>query len=60
MLLSLVYTGFAQAEDSALKIFKKEILGYNAQKNMSLTYDSLKKNKEILDYNMWEAALKII
>ena len=49
---------FAEKID-ALKKFKKDILGEEAKKKMSLAYDSLTKHKEILNYNEDEEAVEI-
>ena len=49
---------FAEKID-ALKKFKKEILGEEAKKKMSLAYDSLTKHKKILNYNEDEQAVEI-
>ena len=49
---------FAKKVD-ALKKFKKEILGEEAKKKMSLAYDSLTKHKEILNYTEDEEAVEI-
>ena len=49
---------FAEKVD-ALKKFKKEILGEEAKKKMSLAYDSLTKHKQILNYNEDEEAVEI-
>ena len=49
---------FAEKTD-ALKKFKKDILGEEAKKKMSLAYDSLTKHKEILNYNEDEEAVEI-
>ena len=42
---------FAEKID-ALKKFKKDILGEEAKKKMSLAYDSLTKHKEILNLSL--------
>ena len=49
---------FAEKVD-ALKKFKKDILGEEAKKKMSLAYDSLTKHKKILNYNEDEEAVEI-
>ncbi len=49
---------FAEKVD-ALKKFKKDILGEEAKKKMSLAYDSLTKHKKILNYNEDEEAVDI-
>ena len=49
---------FAENVDT-LKKFKKDILGEEAKKKMSLAYDSLTKHKQILNYNTDEEAVEI-
>ena len=60
IIFSLIFfintTVFAEKVD-ALKKFKKEILGEEAKKKMSLAYDSLTKHKQILNYNTDEEAV---
>ena len=45
--------------EKPLNIFKNEILKEEAKKKMSLAYDSLKKHKQILNYNKDEEAIEI-
>ena len=45
--------------EKPLNIFKNEILTEEAKKKMSLAYDSLKKHKQILNYNKDEEAIEI-
>ena len=52
IIISLLLCNFSYSKDNPLKIFKKEILGEEAKKKMSLAYDSLTKHNKILKYNL--------
>ena len=58
-LIFLINTNVFAEKVDALKKFKKEILGEEAKKKMSLAYDSLTKHKQILNYNEDEEAVEI-
>ena len=58
-ILTLFSCNISYSKDNPLKIFKKEILGDDAKKEMALAYDSLTKHKEILHYNKDEEAIEI-
>ena len=58
-ILTLFSCNISYSKDNPLKIFKKEILGDDAKKEMTLAYDSLTKHKEILNYNKDEEAIEI-
>ena len=61
-LFSLIFflnTSVFAEKINAFKKFKKDILGEEAKKKMSLAYDSLTKHKEILNYNEDEEAVEI-
>ena len=58
-ILTLFSCNISYSKDNPLKIFKKEILGDDAKKEMALAYDSLTKHKEILNYNKDEEAIEI-
>ena len=61
-LFSLIFflnTSVFAEKINAFKKFKKEILGEEAKKKMSLAYDSLTKHKQILNYNEDEEAVEI-
>ena len=59
IILTLFSINVSYSKDNPLKIFKKEILGEEAKKKMSLAYDSLTKHNKILKYNEEEKAIEI-
>ena len=59
IILFVLISNISYSKDNPLKIFKKEILGEEAKKKMSLAYDSLTKHNKILKYNEEEKAIEI-
>ena len=59
IILFLLISNISYSKDNPLKIFKKEILGEEAKKKMSLAYDSITKHNKILKYNEEEKAIEI-
>lgn len=59
IILTLLSSNISYSKDNPLKIFKKEILGEEAKKKMSLAYDSLTRHNKILKYNEEEKAIEI-